>query len=168
MRVSICLIFLTLLVLTSCRREESGASPVTESVSPAAQAPPVVEVITDSSAPQPVDTVISLEQKRFFESAAIGTALSEDESISKRGDRFSKGQALFVSVRAREAPKGLVARTVISTGEGKELDDQQKTVEGAMRWTSLQHSTKGLAPGEYTVVIYLGGNRVQSEPFTIE
>lgn len=160
------LLLATALVSTSCERSQD------EATMPEATADEE-SVVPDESGVVNVDqtqttAVLPVEVPAFLDEAGIGTSRSEDGAVTATTTQIRRGSPIYASVRAKQAPAGLTARIVWTRESGEMLGQEQKLVPPTAKLVPFEaEGAEQWPPGRYRVEIWLGGDRVFHQPFTI-
>jgi hypothetical protein len=102
---------------------------------------------------------------------AIGHQLGADGTIAadQKGNNFSAGQPVFIAFTIGKAPAGTPVTVDWSGPNNQQLATDQKTVTRGQEGMSFaSKDTTGWGPGDYHVDISVGGQKVDTERFSIK
>jgi hypothetical protein len=114
-------------------------------------------------------TLTASEAKAALGDVAVGHQLSADGSIAgdQKGNNFTSGQPLNVAFMIGKAPVGTQV-TLDSYGpNGQQIAHDQTAVSRRQSMMSFTKSTSGWGAGDYHVDISIGGQKVDTERFSI-
>ena len=164
------MVILSILVFGCPQRREQTETVASETqTSTATTTAATTDTSVVTTAPPPVDTVIQIDRTRFLDQAGLGTAVGQDGMVQSQATTFRRGQPIYASIRAKEVPLGLAARAVWFDAKGKELSAESKPVPQNNRTVSFEarNAAKWRA-GKYRVELWLGGDMVHKQEFTIQ
>lgn len=143
-------LLLMILVLVSCGREGSDSDQ-------AAGEATATETQID----------VQMEKARFFASVRIGGSTNSDGTVATESRSFGAGYPIYLSVRASESPKGLVANLVVRAENGEAVYEDRKEVPDSKVVLFEITETSKWSPGTYRAEIALGGEEVAAPTFAI-
>jgi hypothetical protein len=110
------------------------------------------------------------EAKRAIGDITVGHQLAADGSIAadQKGNNFSPGQPLYITFKIGKAPAGTPVTVDWFGPDGQQLASDQKTVSrGNSEMSFTSKDTSGWGAGDYHADISVGGQKVDTERFSI-
>lgn len=114
------------------------------------------------------DDVNPIAAQSWIDDVRLGVALGPDGSIGEQAERdmFTAGDPILVSMSTKDAPPAAAVRVVWMTPDGNPAHEEEKSVSGGQEFLSFEAlDTSRWPPGEYRVEVWVGDERVDSEPF---
>lgn len=99
--------------------------------------------------------------------ARLGNHANPDGIVIEERNKFKPGEPLILSMKINQSPSGLQMSAVWRDAGGKILEQERKPMNGAKSAT-FAYGGKKLAPGDYTVTGYWGGNIAAEKKFKVE
>ena len=117
----------------------------------------------------PPGTLTPSQAKAALGEVAVGHQLSADGSIAgdQKGNNFTAGQPVNVAFMIGKAPAGTGVTFDWYGPNGQQLAHDQKVVRRGQSMMSFTKSTNGWGPGDCHVDISIGGQKVDTERFSI-
>ena len=148
------------IAVVGCRREQTTP-------------PPAVNVTTATSTanepvdagPVKVDTVIPKEID-FLERADLGTRVDKSGAVAETKTTLAPGEPVTMTMWLKESPQGLTTAAKWYDAAGKELQTDLVSMQGGK--VASFTLKKKLAPGDYRVEGYWGGNIATNLRFRVE
>lgn len=160
--VSICVLYAGATLIVSCRRETGQAPPAKTAPAKTTTAAGQQDVRNAK-----VNKVIGTALVEQTTSARLGSHANPDGIVIEEKSTFKVGEPLILSMTVQQSPAGLQMSAVWEDGKGKTLDKDRKSMNGAKVATFAYAGKKKLAPGDYKVVGYWGGNIAAERKFTV-
>lgn len=99
--------------------------------------------------------------------ARLGNHANAEGIVIEERNKFKPGEPLILSMKINQSPSGLQMSAVWRDSGGKILEQERKPMNGA-KIATFGYGGKKLAPGDYTVTGYWGGNVAAEKKFKIE
>lgn len=152
------------LIVASCRRETAAPEQT-------GTAPTVTET-TLSGPPQDlsnakVDTVVAPMEEIYVDKSRLGSTVGQDGLVDADKSEFAPQDNVYLSMWFKESPAGLQARVLLEDADGKEVDTDQKPMNGA-KTVTFNVGDKKLKAGKYKITGYWGGNIAAEHEFTVK
>jgi hypothetical protein len=114
-------------------------------------------------------TLTASEAKAALGEVAVGHQLSADGSIAgdQKGNNFAPGQPVNIAFTIGKAPVGTLVTLDWYGPDGQQISHDQKVVARDQSKMSFTKSTNGWGPGDNHVDISIGGQKVDTERFSI-
>ena len=96
----------------------------------------------------------------------LGNHANPEGVVVQEFQDFKPGEPVILSMTVKQSPSGLQMRAVWKDSKGKVIDEGRKTMNGA-KIATFAYSGKKLAPGDYTVTGYWGGNIAAEKKFKV-
>lgn len=152
------------LIVASCRRETAAPERTGTALT-------VTETVLGGS-PQDlstakVDTVIAPMEEIYVDKSRLGSTVGKDGLVDADKSEFAPQDTVYLSMWFKESPAGLQARVSLEDAEGKEIDSDQKPMDGG-KTVTFNVGDKKLKAGKYKVTGYWGGNIAAEYEFTVK
>ncbi len=158
-RRSIVLLYVVALLFVACRRETSQATATVKG--------PTTAVAQQDLRNAKVNKVVGTALVEQTTDARLGNHANPLGIVIEERDTFKSGEPVILSMTVKESPAGLQMSAVWEDVKGNKLDQDRKTMNGAKVATFAYAGKKKLAPGEYRVVGYWGGNVAAEKNFKV-
>jgi hypothetical protein len=114
-------------------------------------------------------TLTPSQAKAALGDVSVGHQLSADGSIAgdQKGNNFAAGQPANVSLMIGKAPAGTPLTLDWYGPNDQQLAHDAKVVSRSMSMMTFSRPTDGWGPGDYHVDISIGGQKVDTERFSI-
>ena len=155
-----------LLLVASCRREAQAPQAGTTTAPPSSTSTTLTGPPQDLSTATVNTVIVPADTALYTENARLGSAVGSDGMVSEEKTEFARGEEIRLSMWFRESPAGLQASAKLEDAAGKELDTEQKAMNGQKNVTFTVGDRK-LAPGKYKVTGYWGGNIAAEYELTV-
>lgn len=112
------------------------------------------------------------EAKSAIGDVTVGHQVGADGTIAgdQKGNNFNAGQPVFVAFKVGKAPAGTPVTIAWYGPDGQQIASDQKTVAGGDSISSMSFSSKDTSawsPGDYHADISVGGQKVDTERFSV-
>lgn len=163
-RRAIILLYVAAALIVACQRETAAPEQT-------GTAPTVTET-TISGPPQDlanakVDTVIAPMEEIYVDKSRLGSTIGQDGLVNADKSEFAPQDNVYLSMWFKESPAGLQARVLLEDADGKEIDTDQKPMNGG-KTVTFNVGDKKLKAGKYKVTGYWGGNIAAEHDFTVK
>ncbi len=158
---SVSLLYAASLLIVSCGRETAQAPPTK---GPAKTTTAVAERDLRNAKVNKVVGTALVEQTT---DARLGNHANPQGIVIEERDTFKSGEPVILSMTVKESPAGLQMSAAWEDAKGNKLDGERKMMNGAKVATFAYGGKKKLAPGEYRVVGYWGGNVAAEKKFKV-
>jgi hypothetical protein len=110
------------------------------------------------------------EAKAAIGDVTVGHQVGADGTIAgdQKGNNFTAGQPVFIAFKIGKAPAGTPVTNAWFGPDGQQIASDQKMVSsGESTMTFSSQDTSGWGPGDYHVDLSVGGQKVDTERFSI-
>lgn len=152
------------LIVASCRRE--APAPGQTGTAPTSTTTTLTGEPQDLSNAK-VDAVIAPMEEIYVEKSRLGSTVGADGLVDADKTEFSTRDDVYLSMWFKESPAGLQARVTLEDKDGKEIDAEQKPMNG-QKTVTFKVGDKKLKPGTYKVTGYWGGNIAAEHEVTVK
>ena len=113
-----------------------------------------------------VKTTITTAEVLQTTDSRLGNHANPEGMVILESNEFKPGEPVILSMKVQQSPNGLQMRAVWKDAKGKILEEDRKTMNG-QKVATFAYSGKKLAPGDYTVTGYWGGNVASEKKFKV-